>query len=172
MMEATTTWPWYLRNPVALGVVHLVATWFMVGLIWTIHVVHYPLFAYVGPNEYEAFQAEHVRRIGIVLLVPWAVEGLCILALLVVAMRSKSRAFLLPTLLGAAAMGVVLIVSGFFSAPAHGMLADGFDAGVHADLMRADLIRTIAWTIRGGISIWMLVVLMSMHRRDISNTTN
>lgn len=170
MMDVTTQ-PWYLRNPVALGLVHLVATWFMVGLIWTIHVVHYPLFAYVGPDEYVAFQAEHVRRIGMVLLVPWAVEGICILALLVLSMRSKSRALLLPALLGAAAMGVVLIMSGFFSAPAHGKLADGFDTSVHADLMRADLIRTIAWTIRGGISIWLLVVLMSMHRRDISNTT-
>ena len=167
----TTSRPWYVRNPVVLGVVHLVATWFMVGLIWTIHVVHYPLFAYVGPDEYVAFQAEHVRRIGMVLLVPWAVEGICILALLVMAMRSKSRALLLPALLGAAAMGVVLIMSGFFSAPAHGELADGFDADVHADLMRADLIRTIAWTMRGGISIWMLVVLMSVHRRDTSNTT-
>ncbi|MFM7757046.1 MAG: hypothetical protein ACKO84_09840 [Actinomycetota bacterium] len=167
----TTTEPWQLRNPVALGIVHLVATWFMVGLIWTIHVVHYPLFAYVGPDEYVAFQAEHVRRIGMVLLVPWAVEGICILSLLVMAMRSKSRELLLPTLLGAAAMGVVLIMSGFFSAPAHGKLADGFDADVHADLMRADLIRTIAWTMRGGISTWLLVVLMSEHRRDISNTT-
>ena len=170
-MDVTTSEPWYSRNPVALGIVHLVATWFMVGLIWTIHVVHYPLFAYVGPDEYVAFQAKHVRRIGMVLLVPWAVEGICILALLVMAMRSKSRALLLPALLGAAAMGVVLIMSGFFSAPAHGELADGFDADVHADLMRADLIRTIAWTMRGGISIWMLVVLMSVHRRDISNTT-
>ncbi|MFM7870452.1 MAG: hypothetical protein ACKPBG_02060 [Actinomycetota bacterium] len=167
----TTTEPWQLRNPVALGIVHLVATWFMVGLIWTVHVVHYPLFAYVGPDEYVVFQAEHVRRIGMVLVVPWAVEGICILALLVLAMRSKSRALLLPALLGAAAMGVVLIMSGLFSAPAHGELADGFDADVHADLMRADLIRTIAWTMRGGISIWMLVVLMSVYRRDISNTT-
>ncbi|MFM8483846.1 MAG: hypothetical protein ACKOBT_10925, partial [Actinomycetota bacterium] len=90
----TTTEPWQLRNPVALGIVHLVATWFMVGLIWTIHVVHYPLFAYVGPDEYVAFQAEHVRRIGMVLLVPWAVEGICILSLLVMAMRSKSRELL------------------------------------------------------------------------------
>lgn len=170
-MTDVTTQRWYLRNPVALGIVHLVATWFMVGLIWTIHVVHYPLFAYVGPDEYVAFQAEHVRRIGMVLLVPWAVEGICILALLVMAMRSKSRELLLPTLLGAAAMGVVLIMSGFFSAPAHGKLADGFDADVHADLMRADLIRTIAWTMRGGISIWLLMVLMSMYRRDTSNTT-
>lgn len=167
----TTSRPWYVRNPVVLGVVHLVATWFMVGLIWTIHVVHYPLFAFVGPDEYVAFQAEHVRRIGMLLIVPWVIEGACILALLILAWRSKSRALLVPSVLGAAAMGIVLIMSGFFSAPAHGKLADGFDAAVHSDLMRADLIRTIAWTIRGGISIWVLVLLTSTGRRDISNTT-
>jgi hypothetical protein len=140
-------------------VTHLVATWFMVGLIWTIHVVHYPLFAEVGDATYIDFQAAHVDRIGMLLAVPWAVEGLATAAILLAAVTSHDRPFLAPAVIGAVAMGVVLVVSGFWSAPAHSELADGFDPDVHARLMAADLVRALAWTIRGGCAIWMTAVL-------------
>ena len=140
-------------------VTHLVATWFMVGLIWTIHVVHYPLFAEVGASTYVEFQAAHVDRIGPLLAVPWAIEGVAAAVILFAAVTTQNRSFLVPAVLGAVAMGVVLVVSGFWSAPAHGELADGFDPDVHARLMRADLVRTLAWTIRGACAVWMTVLL-------------
>lgn len=170
MASGSTSW-WNQRNLVILGIVHLVATWFMVGLIWTIHVVHYPLFAFVGTEEYIAFQAEHVDRIGRLLLIPWAVEGFCVVALLVYAGRTRSRHLALPVLIGAVAMSVVLAMSAFFSAPAHGDLADGFDATVHADLMRADLVRTLAWTVRGGTAVWVLWLFVTSRMRDGTDTT-
>lgn len=138
---------------------HLCATWFMVGLIWTIHTVHYPLFVDVGSATYTTFQLHHVERIGRLLLVPWGVEGLTALIILISVWRSKDRGLYVPVLVGSIAMGVVLIVSGFFSAPAHADLADGFDAAVHARLMKADLVRTIAWTIRGVTALWIAAVL-------------
>jgi len=140
-------------------ITHVVATWFMVGLIWTIHVVHYPLFAEVGDAAYVGFQAAHVDRIGPLLAVPWAIEGLTAAVILFGAVTSHDRSFLVPAVLGAAALGVVLVVSGFWSAPAHGELADGFDPDVHARLMTADLVRTLAWTIRGGCAVWMASLL-------------
>lgn len=140
----------------AITVTHLVATWFMVGLIWTIHTVHYPLFREVGPDTYETFQAEHVERIGRLLALPWAIEGATAAILLFAAVSSRDRRLLPPTIIGAAAMGVVLVISGFWSAPAHAELADGFDRAVHDRLMRADLIRTIAWTVRGGCAVWIV----------------
>lgn len=142
-----------------LALVHVVATWFMVGLIWTIHVVHYPLFAFVGEGEYVAFQAEHVERIGRLLAVPWAIEGACVAILLYLVLRGHFRRLALPVIIGAIAMAVILGISGFLSAPAHGELADGFDAAVHSDLMLADLFRTLAWTVRGGIAIWIVVLV-------------
>jgi len=140
--------------------VHLAATWFMVGLIWTIHVVHYPLFPKVGDCSYVEFQAAHVERIGALLLIPWAVEGITAAAILLAAFAARDRQFLLPAVIGAAAMGVVLLISGFWSAPAHGELADGFDADVHARLMAADLVRTLAWTVRGVCAGWILMILL------------
>lgn len=142
-----------------VAVIHLVASWFLVGLIWTIHTVHYPLFAEVGDATYIAFQAEHVERIGRLLLVPWAVEGVTAAIVLLVAIGARDRGLLPPALIGAAAMGVVLVISGFWSAPAHGELADGFDAAVHDRLMTADLVRTLAWTVRGACAAWIVAVV-------------
>ena len=33
-------------------IVHAVSTWFMVGLIWMIQTVHYPLFARLGDDTF------------------------------------------------------------------------------------------------------------------------
>ena len=149
-----------------IALAHLVATWFMVGLIWTIHAVHYPLFAEVGPATYRAFQAEHVERIGRLLLLPWLTEGLTLLGLIWVAFRGEARRDLrIPVAVGAVAMGVILLISGFWSAPAHGDLADGFDAAVHGRLMTANLVRTLAWTVRGATAVWIVVLVWPRQDR-------
>jgi hypothetical protein len=61
-------------------------------------------------------------------------------------------------------MGVVLLISGVWSAPAHGDLADGFDAAVHDRLMTANLVRTLAWTVRGVVAAWIVGLVW---RRDV-----
>lgn len=135
----------------------------MVGLIWTIHVVHYPLFAKVGEANYVAFQAEHVDRIGSLLLVPWLTEGLTLLGVSAMAFLGGRRELRLPAAIGSVGMAVVLVISGFWSAPAHGELADGFDASVHARLMDANLVRTLAWTVCGVAATWVLALLWPTH---------
>jgi hypothetical protein len=131
----------------------------MVGLIWTIHVVHYPLFAEVGEATYVAFQSAHVDRIGKLLFVPWLTEGATLLALLWLTFISGRRELRRPVMVGAVAMAVVLVISGFWSAPAHGELMDGFDSAVHDRLMTANLIRTLAWSVRGVTAVWILALV-------------
>lgn len=138
----------------------------MVGMIWTIHTVHYPLFAEVGPATYESFQAAHVDRIGKLLLLPWLTEGLTLLALLWAGFVGSAKSLRVPVAIGAVAMAVVLVISGVWSAPAHGELADGFDAAVHHRLMTANLVRTLAWTVRGVTAVWILAVLWPRTSTD------
>ena len=152
-----TTGPFRAAGALGLGrfslptvaIVHLAATWFMVGLIWTIHTVHYPLFAEVGADAYIGFQAAHLERIGPLLVLPWLFEGVSAAALLLAGDRGIRRS----AFVGAVAMAVVLLISGFWSAPAHGELTDGFDAAVHGRLMDANLVRTLAWTVRGVVAV-------------------
>ncbi len=137
-----------------LVIVHVAATLFMVGLIWTIHVVHYPLFADVGASNYVEYQAAHVDRIGLLLAFPWLLEGLTLLGVLALAV--ERRDLRVPALVGAIAMALVLVISGFWSAPAHGDLADGFDAAVHDRLMTANLVRTLAWSVCSASALWVM----------------
>ena len=129
----------------------------MVGLIWTIQCVHYPLFAEVGDATYVAFQAAHVERIGRLLLIPWLTEGATLLGVIGLAFVGSRRDLRLPVIVNGLAMSVVLAISGFWSAPAHGELADGFDPTVHARLMHANLVRTFAWSVCGVTAVWILV---------------
>ena len=55
--------------------VQLVVTVLMVGMIWTVHVVHYDLFPLVGADSWDAYEHAHVDRMGKVLFGPWLIEG-------------------------------------------------------------------------------------------------
>ena len=138
----------------------------MVGLIWTIHYVHYPLFAYVGESTYVSFQAEHVARIGKLLFVPWLTEGITLLGILALAFLGGRKDWRVPAVINGAAMAVVLVISGFWSAPAHAKLADGFDKSVHDQLMTVNLIRTLAWSVCGVCAIWIVLSTWAADRTD------
>lgn len=147
-----------------LLVIHLAATLFMVGLIWTIHYVHYPLFANVGESTYASFQAAHIERIGKLLFVPWLTEGITLIGVLALAFLGGHRALRVLAVINGAAMAVVLVISGFWSAPAHAKLADGFDTSIHDQLMTVNLIRTLAWTVCGICAIWIVLSTWNADR--------
>jgi len=150
-----------------LLIAHLASTLFMVGMIWTIHYVHYPLFAHVGESTYIAFQSEHVDRIGKLLLLPWLTEGMTLLAVLILAFLGQRRDLRLPAFLNGLGMAIALIISGVWSAPAHGELAEGFDAAVHDRLMTANLVRSFAWTLCGICAVW---IVARVWNTDVRNT--
>ena len=143
----------------------------MVGLIWTIHTVHYPLFAHVGESTYAAFQSQHVNRIGKLLFLPWLTEGITLLAILVLAFFGNQHNLRLPAFLNGVGMAIALIISGFWSAPAHGDLADGFNAAVHDRLMTANLVRSLAWTLCGVSAMWIVARLWSSQVSDAQAST-
>ena len=154
------------RNLRPLIVVHAAASMFMVGLIWTIHYVHYPLFAYVGESTYASFQAVHVERIGRLLFVPWLTEGFSLIGIVALAFLGGRKTLRVPAVINGAAMAIVLVISGFWSARTHGKLAEGFDKAVHDELMTVNLIRTLAWTVCGACSIWIVFSTWAEDRAE------
>ena len=144
---------------------HAAASWFMAGMIWTIHVVHYPLFAYVGADSYQSFQARHVDLIGRLLLVPWGIEGLAALGL-VFLLTGKEKKL---AVMGALLMLAIIALSAFASAPAHEQLADGFDFDIHQDLMAANFVRALLWTARAALSTGILYLCYPFGARKVSN---
>ena len=58
---------------------------------------------------------------------------------------------------GAALVLALWLTTALLSIPAHQRLASGFDSAAHRSLVRANWIRTLAWTARGLIAMAMLL---------------
>lgn len=128
--------------------INLVSTWTMVGVIWFVQVVHYPLLAVVPVESAASVAVEHQRRTGWVVGAPMALEGVTTLALLV--LIPEGVAWFVPWLAGiplAIALGATI----FLSVPRHERMAREPDAQVGKELVSTNWVRTIAWTVRGFI---------------------
>lgn len=126
----------------------------MVGLIWFVQIVHYPLFVQVGPERFVDYEVAHQRRTSYVVGPLMAVEGVTALTLLVAAPDGIGPA--LP-LFGAGLLAVIHTSTVALQVPAHAKLAGSHDASVIRRLVRTNWIRTIGWSARGGIAVAMLV---------------
>ena len=55
-------------------VVNLIATWYMVGLIWMVQIVHYNMFDRVGEEQFQQYEADHNRLITPIVFLPMLIE--------------------------------------------------------------------------------------------------
>lgn len=125
-------------------------TWALVGLIWTIQVVQYPLFERVGREAFSGYHAGHSTRIAMV-VVPLMLAELA----LAVWWALRCRRTVVWVALG---LVVVAWLSTFgLQVPAHGVLGHGFDPATWQTLVVTNWIRTVAWSARGVLLGWLLV---------------
>lgn len=130
------------------------ATLVMVGVIWMCQVAHYPLLGDVGPTLPQ-YQERNVRLTTRVVGLPMLVEAATVIALLI---WRPAAIPLWSALLGAALLVVIWAATVLFSVPMHGRLGQGYDAGAHRRLVTTNWIRTLAWSARGVLVLWMLAV--------------
>lgn len=132
---------------------HVLATLTMLGVIWIVQVVHYPLFAQVGAAGWAAYEAGHQTRITYVVLPAMVLELVTALWLVV----DRPAAFpVWAVWAGAAAVGMVWASTAFLQVPLHSALSAGaFDADAHARLVATNWIRTALWSVRAGLVLWL-----------------
>ena len=132
--------------------VNLIATWFMVGLIWLVQVVHYRQFDLVGEAGWTQYHRDHSRRIT------WIVAPV----MLIEAITAGWLVAITPSLLMWLAAGLVVVVwisTAVLQVPVHNKLAMRFDADLCRRLTAGNWVRTIAWTVRGllmAYAVWRL----------------
>ena len=123
-----------------------VATWGMVGLIWMVQVVHYPMLVHYSSAVPGTAARDHANRISFVVGPLMAVEG--VTALVLLGWRPDGMGW--PAAWAAAALlGVALVSTVLVQVPLHARLGQGHDAAAAARLVRTNWVRTIAWTARG-----------------------
>ncbi|MDT0632349.1 hypothetical protein RQM47_11750 [Rubrivirga sp. S365] len=136
---------------------NVLSTLVMVGVIWTVQVVHYPLFAGVGGAGWAAYEAEHQARITRVVGPAMLIE-LATAVWLVVARPAALPAW--AVVAGAALVGVIWASTAFVQVPLHAALGGAFDPAAHARLVATNWVRTLAWTARGGLVLWLTARLL------------
>jgi hypothetical protein len=124
----------------------------MVGVIWFVQVVHYPLFRCIAPESFSAFEHRHQLRTSIVVMPLMIAEAVSALLLF----WTRPETIPLPAVQLGALLLVVIWASTFFvQVPAHNRLSNGFDAPTHKRLVHTNWIRTASWTARGVLVCWM-----------------
>lgn len=130
------------------------AALYMTGVIWLVQRVHYPLLRHVGVESFADYHHRHVAAIFPVVAPPMLVEGVAAAWLVFQPPDGVSRWALWGGLLCVlAAFGV----TAFVSIPCHDRLAQGFDQATLERLVHTNWLRTLAWTLHGGLSLAALV---------------
>ena len=147
-----------------LLLLQLASTWFMVGLIWMVQLVHYPMFDRVGVEQFVRYEADHTRLITPVVGLPMLLElGSAIGLLMVCWQNPQQRTWLVAALLMLVA---IWLTTALWSVPCHTRLADGYDTATHRSLVLSNWVRTILWTGRGLILGWLVFQALSNSPLD------
>ena len=133
-----------------LILLQLLSTLPMTGLVWFVQVVHYPLFARVGEQQFPSYEAAHANR------TTWVVAPLMLLEL------GSSLLLLFPHLrpvsapswsvwLGAVLVAVLWLSTAAVQVPLHNRLHRGYSAPQAQRLVTSNWVRTLAWTLRAAL---------------------
>lgn len=135
---------------IKLQLLHAAATLFMTGLIWFVQLVHYPLMARVDRLQFAVFEQSHQTRTTVIVAPMMLLEMVTALWLLAAAPD-------LFTIGGAALLAIIWASTALLQVPAHRRLESGFDAHAHGRLVRTNWLRTLAWSLRSGLAMMLLM---------------
>jgi len=122
----------------------------MVGVIWFVQIVHYPLFALVGRDGFARYETAHQT------MTTWVVAPLMLI--------ERASAFWLalrvinPVRPAEAWVGLLLVAVAWVSTfllqvTLHDKLARGFDVTSAERLVTTNWVRTVAWTLRAALCL-------------------
>ena len=123
------------------------STLFMVGLIWFVQIVHYPLYANVGREQFPEYERLHNQ------LTTWVVGPAMLLEVITAAILLKFplRDSASLAWFGAGLLAVIWITTATLSIPAHNALISEFSMTQYHKLVSTNWIRTVGWSMRGVI---------------------
>ena len=131
-------------------------TWVLLGLIWVIQLVHYPMFKFVS-FDIKAF-VFHQRRISLLVVPLMLFELFSAIALLI----NQWSIFPSIVIINMVIIGCIWLHTFLIMVPLHNKLIQEPNNGIIKRLVNQNWVRTIAWSIKsllwGGI-IWHLITV-------------
>ena len=133
---------------------NLVVSSFMVGLIWLIQLVSYPLFSYVNVGDFQKYHSHHVKKITPIVALAMTLEASIALILLIFTPSDSIGLLVINTLL----VCLIWVSTAFIQIPYHQRLEFPKNQILYTEkLIKTNWIRTILWTFKLIISIWVLM---------------
>ncbi|MEM0925399.1 MAG: hypothetical protein AAGJ83_05125 [Planctomycetota bacterium] len=137
--------------------INLVSTWYLVGLIWMVQVVHYNLFDRVGESGFVRYETDHSALITPIVGPPMLIELGTAILLVVACPAGVSRFAMIA---GLASVILIWLSTAFIQVPCHARLSDGFNPRDYQLLVGTNWIRTILWTFRGLLMLYVTATLL------------
>ncbi|MCA8986883.1 MAG: hypothetical protein KDA78_04545 [Planctomycetaceae bacterium] len=136
-------------------ILQVFSTFAMTGLIWLVQVVQYPLLGRVGQESFSAYHTGHMQRITFV-VGPFM---LCELFSAVMWLWTASVEQSVQAQAGILLLGAIWGSTTLIQVPLHETLQQDFTQKRHRELVLTNWIRTIAWTARSILLLWVLAGL-------------
>ncbi len=138
--------------------VTLALTLYMTGMIWSMQVLEYPLFALVGRKEFPSYHAAHNRGLPLFVILP----SVLAFASAVVLFWIRPAGIPLWLVIVVVALDLAVLVStAVWQAPLHGRLdREGFSSETITTLVRGNWVRTILWTANALFLLGMVALAL------------
>lgn len=130
---------------------NLISSFLLCGLIWTVQLVHYPMFHRFEKEKY----GEHIKFHGFRI-------SLIVVPLMVIELVSSfSLAFFSSTdtilhMIGFMIVLSIWLVTFFVQVPLHSRLTMGYKPETVNKLVSSNFIRTVFWSIKAAIGVFIL----------------
>ena len=135
---------------------HVLLTWYMVGVIWMVQLIQYPILAKIERHSFYFYYQAYKQRISIVVIPVMLAELATAVLLVAVPLTSSVR---LLSIMGLGCLLLIWLSTWFLQVPQHQRLDDGFQANAHTILVKTNWIRTLLWTLRGLLGAAMFLAV-------------
>ncbi len=143
--------------------IQVAATLAMVGLIWFVQIVHYPLFARVGRADFRRYEMDH-QRLTTMVVVPLMLTELASALLLIWWPPQGVGAY--SIWFGLGLLASIWLVTYTVQVPQHASLVLSYDPDTQKSLVAGNWFRTAAWSARGLLVLWMVGQVIAAAASD------
>ena len=132
---------------------HFSVTFYLLGVIYIIQVIHYPVLALIGKNEFIECHAKHMNQTSFVIAPAMILEVITMALLLYMSPIFRNDIYFI---FSCVMIFLIWCVTFFISVPLHNILVSGYNYPAWKKLVLTNWIRTFAWSVRAIILFYLL----------------
>ena len=135
---------------------HLIVTVGMFAVIWFVQISHYPLLEYVPEDSFKEYERAHIYRVSFIVAPLMLLEVFAASCLI---FFSFDGILFYLVWIGFFLVVVNWLSTLLFQMPCHRKLEMGKDDLAISSLIRTNWIRTISWSLRAIVAIFVVILI-------------